>query len=737
MMNSLRKMIAMVIVFTMISGALLIMVPQAGESSVTNELPYADQIPIYADETMRNRGAEEFSTKFLDLSEISPLVENDPLNTTKQFLATGLIWDEDREEYVDAYYFENMVKRGEGNHCEVWVASDLSFPEGDPRNDRVNITDENVTYIMSEFDNKVYPIMSDTFLDAPALNGSDPNMANWQYILNNKTKTKDDVSEFPGLFETNETGKLMIMIFNVKDWSYYHPAYTGGYVVGYYSSNMRWTYDRNIIHIDCWDWANRTGVQSDIPNSGHYSYVYESTVAHEYQHLLHYEMDGAEESWINEGLSMMSEYLCGYPLSYSHMASFMYTPDNSLTIWGDQGDINILADYGCVLMFQLFLYDNYGETEMMQAIFNSQLQGIESIDDALLNMGYNRMNFDKLFRDWRLANLALMLDNEEMLPTGVRTYKSISAWDIGQELSMTERDVNGNNIYLSSDGLPQTYTIEDDPTGIWTMDAYGTDYIYLYDLRLNILDVMSRFEFDGSDLSQEGWTFDEEYWEWVSGDGDEKDFLLTMDVDLTQPAGEEGDYLHWLNVSTFWDIEANWDFGFVQVSIDGGDTWTSLNDTGDWFTEEIDAEGMPSIEENMPGLTDWPGEMWDYQDLSFDLSAYDGMEIMVGFRYMTDWATTYTGWFINGVSVDGVEQDLLEMTPVYPEMDWMVTIYLPGNGDRSMPMLIDIPTLDLDEVGMKQLATLAGYDRMYILLSNNGNVGSWELELDYFRSGPR
>jgi hypothetical protein len=38
---------------------------------------------------------------------------------------------------------------------------------------------------------------------------------------------------------------------------------------------------------------------------------------------------------------------------------------------------------------------------------------------------------------------------------------------------------------------------------------------------------------------------------------------------------------------------------------------------------------------------------------------------------------------------------------------------------------------------MKQLATLAGYDRMYILLSNNGNVGSWELELDYFRSGPR
>lgn len=725
MMNSLKKMIAMVIVFTMISGALLVMVPQAGESSVSSGLPYADQIPIYADEEMRSRGINDLSHSFLDLNMASTLVNNTPINTTSYFLASGLMWDDDKGDYVDAFYLEEMMKRGEGNYCEVWVATDLNFPDGDLRNDRVNITDDMVNYIMDEYDNNIYPTMTDTFMESPALNGSDPYMPYWEQLFG-EGYTKDNATDFPGLFPTNDTGKLMIMIFNMKDESFYDPDYTGGYIAGYYWSTIRWLYDRNVMHIDCWDWTNRTGPQSDVPGSGHYSYVYESTVAHEYQHLLHYEMDEAEESWINEGLSMMSEYLCGYPLSYSHMAWFMVTPDNSLTIWGDQGGINILADYGCVLMFQLFLYDNYGGTEMLQAEFFSQLQGVDSIDEALLNMGYNRMNFDKLFRDWRLANLALQLWQEELLPTGIHTYKSIDWFDIVQDLKIISAGASGDSFHLGS-WMSSTITKEGDDIGRSTMDAYGTDYIYVEDMDLTnmVRDIMTRLYFDGSDVSEEGWMYDEMWEEWWSGAGDEKDYLLTMEVDLTQTAGEEGDYLHWMNISTFWDIEDYWDFGFVQVSTDGGETWTSLNDTGEWFTEECDASAMPSIIENLPGLTSWPGN-YEYQDLSFDLSAYDGQEILVGFRYMTDWATSYNGWYINGVMVDGVEQDLLDMTPVYPEMDWMVTIYLPGNGDR-MPMIIDVPTLDLDETAIKLMGTLAGYDEMYILISNNGNAGSWDL----------
>ena len=50
---------------------------------------------------------------------------------------------------------------------------------------------------------------------------------------------------------TSDAGKAMIMIFNIHDenyWDYSYPYY----IVGYFSPDIRYYYDRNIIHIDCW-----------------------------------------------------------------------------------------------------------------------------------------------------------------------------------------------------------------------------------------------------------------------------------------------------------------------------------------------------------------------------------------------------------------------------------------------------------------------------------------------------
>ena len=39
--------------------------------------------------------------------------------------------------------------------------------------------------------------------------------------------------------------------------------------------------------------------------------------------------------------------------------------------------------------------------------------------------------------------------------------------------------------------------------------------------------------------------------------------------------------------------------------------------------------------------------------MSFDLSAFAGQDILIAFRYMTDWATLFDGWYIDNVYVDG------------------------------------------------------------------------------------
>jgi len=59
--------------------------------------------------------------------------------------------------------------------------------------------------------------------------------------------------------------------------------------------------------------------------------------------------------------------------------------------------------------------------------------------------------------------------------------------------------------------------------------------------------------------------------------------------------------------------------------------------------------------------------------MDFNLSAYAGQTVLIGFRYMTDWFTLYEGWYVSDVSVSS---SALELTPIYPEADFQATLVL-------------------------------------------------------------
>ena len=131
-------------------------------------------------------------------------------------------------------------------------------------------------------------------------------------------------------------------------------------------------------------------------------------------------------------------------------------------------------------------------------------------------------------------------------------------------------------------------------------------------------------------------------YEWWSGKADLADNKLTRTVDLT-------DYS--TATLTFWtqyEIEEGWDFGFVQVSTDGGLTWTSLPDLEGRTTYDHDPDAMAEIVANLPGFT---GSSNGWVHETFDLTPYAGKSIMLRFRYMTDWAVTYMGWFIDEIKI--------------------------------------------------------------------------------------
>jgi len=113
---------------------------------------------------------------------------------------------------------------------------------------------------------------------------------------------------------------------------------------------------------------------------------------------------------------------------------------------------------------------------------------------------------------------------------------------------------------------------------------------------------------------------------------------------------------------TLWDnyvVEEDWDFGFIEVSTDGGTTWT-----------EQKVYTGADVEVSTPdGYADPNGRMHDYGDKKYGLTgssdewredyvklgAFAGQTIQLRLRYATDAGFLERGWFADDFSVtDGV-----------------------------------------------------------------------------------
>ncbi len=514
---------------------------------------------------------------------------------------------ESLEDGSGGYFFTDFVVRAIGAHIEVWVQSDPNFPDGDPRNP-VEITDAQIAYLVDQFDNNIYPKESEFWREPEHRDGSHSLLADLGLVPPDYYKSSDGED------------RVIAMISNVRDDAFYDPDYPV-YIAGFFSSTINTYLDRNVITIDAYDWANRVGPNDSPWRDGNpdndRAYLYEGTFAHEYQHLLHGDQNPGEESWVNEGLSDWTEWLVGYGIPDGHWDTAQEYAENSLVIWGDQGQsTEILADYGEAFMFMHYLYGKYGEAGM-KALFLDQGFGIAGFNDALATIGAND-SFADMYHDFAIARLVLANKGDYQLR------------DIPSPVVLNEEA-------YSTPGAP----------------PWGSDYLTI-DNPKKVASIL----FDGVDVvtRDTAWTTvddpiatDVPNAVLYSGAADEMDRFAIFG---TTGGGT-------LSFDTLYDIEANWDFGFVQVSTDNGTTWTTLTN-GD-TTNVIDAGGYPAIKAQLgEGFTGLSGGGLEpaWVNETFDLSAYAGQEILVGFRMMTDWGSLGNGileepnWYIDNVMVD-------------------------------------------------------------------------------------
>ena len=91
-------------------------------------------------------------------------------------------------------------------------------------------------------------------------------------------------------------------------------------------------------------------------------------------------------------------------------------------------------------------------------------------------------------------------------------------------------------------------------------------------------------------------------------------------------------------------LEENWDFAYVEVSEDGGETWTILEST-------LTTSENPNGTSFGPGIT---GGSTGWVDDSVDLTSYAGREVLVRFEYVTDDAVNGRGLCLDDFAIDEI-----------------------------------------------------------------------------------
>jgi hypothetical protein len=645
-----------------------------------------------------NKGkALPFSKKLNEKIKGQPPLGPAKVGTTRTWLAL--------DDYTGAIYLKNYTLRGVGENIEVWVADNRAFPSGDCRNDlgMTQVTDAQVQTFIHEFDSKIYPLESQYFSVPPDRDGK-------------KAFLPTLIPSLPSSEYKGEGDNIVTLVDNVRDANFYDPTAPDGqtYIAGFFYSVFNEYFNRNVMTIDVFDWLHRTGanppndsadpayqactaeIQADasralgLPRP----YLYEGVFAHEYQHLLEYYEDPDEASWVNEGLSDWAQTLVGYvdpsvppdePGADSHIACFLGFlppsfggPENSLTRWGDQGGPETLCDYGATYTFMEYLVSHYG-ADAMTALHREDLNGLEGLETVLDGQGAT-VSARETLHNWAAA---VAVDAKADAPgatvngidKGAVTASSLSAkinWDTVEAYTDPGAPPNGSDYvrlrdaggaYLAAGDITSISfdgesTLEPDPVQ-WTVDATPPDATTATTSCAGVP--------DGTGAAA-----------LYSGCGPNLDRAIVRSVDVPVGGGA-------LTFDALWDTEVGWDYGYVQVSTDGGATWASLP-TAD-TTSDHDPGAISQAVANLPGFT---GDSGTWRSQSASLTAYAGQTVLVAFRYITDSGVDEGGFWVRNISAVGTPlpsdsltgwQSMTEVAPVSVEGFTVQLVAYGADGD--------------------------------------------------------
>ena len=295
------------------------------------------------------------------------------------------------------------------------------------------MADSTLDEIMQEFDVTIYPTDRNTF-------GSE-----WKPGIDN-----DD--------------KITVLILDIRD----NYAVTNLYVAGYFYSGDEYTQsvvphsnEREMFYMD---------LNPGTPGSQGFF----GTLAHEFQHMIHWHQDADELTWIDEGCADYAMYVCGYGHPTGHVNAFLNNHDKNLTAWNGN-----LEDYGASYLFILYLAEHYGGNTFIHDLVAEDQNNIDGINKTLEADGHTERFID-IFKDWTVANY---LDNNS-----VNSKYEYSSIDFSMKPLDYEGSFSGGTLKIGGS------TTAPSPVNEWAANYISID-LHVSSLKTKFIgDILSAFD---------------------------------------------------------------------------------------------------------------------------------------------------------------------------------------------------------------------------------------------------
>jgi immune inhibitor A len=188
---------------------------------------------------------------------------------------------------------------------------------------------------------------------------------------------------------------------------------------------------------------------------------------------------------------------------------------------------------------------------------------------------------------------------------------------------------------------------------------------------------------------------------WWSDRADLADFYLAHDFDLA------GTTAPVFSFNSYWSFEEDYDYGYFEVSEDGGATWIKLVDMDAYMVN--DGSGNMGLNGESQG------------NLRFDLTAYAGQQITLRLHYTSDVGVQWAGWWADDFSLDDGATNLFSDDVEAGMDDWATNNFVLVPLTRIHPMYY-----------LAEWRNNSGFDRglayPYSTVYSNDETNEWEVD---------